>query len=269
MEQEMPVRQIELSRTQTDISAPPQEQADRRSAAPRLGIVDIVRGLAIAGVVLFHLVWDLAFLNLIPAWIASHPLWLLFGRTLAGTFMALVGVSLVLASEGGLRKYSFLRRLGVLVLAAFAITLVTRIAFPQTFVYFGILHAIAVASVVGFLVLRLPTIVIAAFGVAVYLVGFSWTTPAFDSRWLAWTGFAASPPFSNDLVPVFPWIGLTLIGMAGTRLAVAHGWTERASAVYGRSGRSLAWLGRNSLVIYLLHQPILLGILIPFVWLVR
>ena len=243
--------------------------ASPTTAIPRLDIVDVVRGVAIAGVVLFHLVWDLAYLGVTSAGIASHPWWLLFGRTLAGTFMVLVGVSLVLAAAGGFRQRAFLRRLSVLMAAALAITLVTRIAFPQTFVYFGILHAIAVASVIGALVLRLHTSVIAALGIAVYILGFSWTSAAFNPRWLAWTGFAASPPFSNDFVPVFPWLGLTLLGMAGTRLTLAQGWVHRARPLNGRVNRWLAWLGRHTLVIYLLHQPLLLGMLIPLVELDR
>lgn len=237
-------------------------------AIPRLDVVDVVRGIAIAGVVLFHLVWDLAFLRVIPPELAFHPLWLLFGRTLAGTFMVLVGVSLVLASTNGFRVRPFMRRLVMLVVAALAITLVTRVAFPQTFVYFGILHAIAVASLIGALVLPLHTFVIAVLGVAVYASGFFWTSAAFDPRWLAWTGFATTPPPSNDFVPVFPWVGLTLLGMAGTRLALTLGWVHRMRQVHGSLARSFRWLGRHSLAIYLVHQPVLLGMLIPLAHLI-
>ena len=260
-------RSNELSAVARASSA--REAAVRSPAIPRLDIVDIVRGIAIAGVVLFHLVWDLAYLGVVPAGIASHPLWLLFGRVLAGTFMGLVGVSLVLASANGFRRCAFLRRLAVLVAAALAITLVTRVAFPATFVYYGILHAIAVASLVGALALLLPTAAIAALGLAAYALGFAWTSPAFDPRWLAWTGFAAAPPPSNDFVPVFPWIGLTLLGIAGTHLALARGWERRSRPLDGCVTRSLAWLGRHSLLIYLVHQPVLLGVLIPLVEITR
>ncbi|MGR3433834.1 MAG: heparan-alpha-glucosaminide N-acetyltransferase domain-containing protein [Shimia sp.] len=86
----------------------------------RLQLIDAIRGAAILGVVLFHLVWDLAYLGLTSQALAQHPLWIAFGRGLAGTFMILVGVSLVLANRGGLNRRAFLRRLGLLALAAAA-----------------------------------------------------------------------------------------------------------------------------------------------------
>ena len=228
----------------------------------RFDIVDVVRGLAIAGVVLFHLVWDLAFLGFVPAGWAYAPAWLLFGRTLAGTFMVLVGVSLVLAARRGIRARPFWRRVATIAVAALGITVVTRTAFPTTFIYFGILHAIAVASIVGMAALRFPTPFVIAAGAVVVLLGNWVADPAFDPRWLAWTGFGASPPPSNDFVPVFPWVGLTLSGIALGRLALARGWFGLFESG-GTAGRSLAWLGRHSLLIYLMHQPLLLAILVP------
>ena len=228
----------------------------------RFDVVDVVRGLAIAGVVLFHVVWDLAFLGFVPAGWAYAPAWLLFGRTLAGTFMVLVGVSLVLAGRRGIRARAFARRLIIILTAALAITVVTRIAFPATFIYFGILHAIAAASVIGAIALRYPTPLVIAAGVIVVLLG-NWVgDPAFDPRWLAWTGFGASPPPSNDFVPVFPWAGLTLLGIALGRVALARGWFGLFESG-GTACRSLVWLGRHSLLIYLMHQPLLLAILVP------
>ena len=229
----------------------------------RLQLIDAIRGAAILGVVLFHLVWDLAYLGLTSQALAQNPLWIAFGRGLAGTFMILVGVSLVLANRGGLNRRAFLRRLGLLALAAAGITLVTRIAFPGAYVYFGILHAIAVASLLALPLLRIPVVLVLLVGVAVVGAGSLIEAPAFDARGLAWIGFAATPALSNDFVPLFPWFGWTAFGVALARIALVREWAERLPQADGSMARGLAWCGRWSLVIYLAHQPVLLAVLVP------
>ena len=113
----------------------PQEQDKLKQ---RLLLIDAVRGVAIIGVVVFHIVWDLEFVGFIIG-VASHPIWLAFGRTLAGTFMFLVGVSLILAHSHSFKASSFARRLLVLLLAASTITAATWYAFPDTFIYFSVI----------------------------------------------------------------------------------------------------------------------------------
>jgi uncharacterized membrane protein len=70
-------------------------------------------------------------------------------------------------------------------------------------------------------------------------------------------------------VPVFPWVGLTLLGMAGTKWLPA--WRVKARLVQdanpGRLAKMFVWMGKNSLVIYLIHQPILFAIILPLSWL--
>jgi len=234
-------------------------------AAPlRLAVVDAIRGLAIAGVVLFHLVWDLEFTGFISG-VANHPLWLGFGRALAGSFMLLVGVSLVLSALASLRAGPYLRRLGKIVAAAAAITVVTFYIMPDRFIYFGILHAIVAATLVGTLFLRAPAWVCLLVGLAVFLAPIMWQSEVFDTRWLAWIGFAERVPLSNDFVPIFPWVGLTLLGMAGTKFLLCLDLTALLGrwAPEGWLGHSVVWMGRRSLMIYLVHQPVLLSVILP------
>lgn len=232
----------------------------RTPAASRLIVIDAVRGLAIAGVVLFHAVWNLDLYDYIPAGLALHPVWIVFGRTLAATFMALVGVGLVLAHHRGFRLRGFAKRFLAIAVAAIAVSAATLLAFPDAFVYFGILHAIAVASLLGALLLRLDSASLAQLGIFVILLGVAGSFDAFNTRWLAWVGFSYSAPPSLDLVPVFPWFGATLLGMSAAKRGAAHAlerifWNSRKTYLV----RKLSLAGRHSLAIYLIHQPVLLG----------
>ena len=237
--------------------------ASARLANPRVQLLDIVRGCAIVGVVVYHLAWDLHLFRFLVVDVTTHPLWVAFARALAGTFMTLVGISLVLAHRRGIRWLAFHRRLLKLTAAAATISIVTYIVFPDSFIYFGILHAITVSSVIGlaFLKAPLPVVLLAAVVLLVlpHYVGFEILNP----RSLAWTGIASSAAPSNDFVPIAPWSALTLIGIFFARLlpvSVAHvGGPNFHNKGIGI--RAAAWAGRKSLLIYLLHQPLLLGVL--------
>jgi len=230
--------------------------------------IDVVRGIAIAGVVLFHFVWDMEFTGFVSG-VAFHPLWLAFGRTLAGTFMFLTGVSLVLAHGQGFRQNAFVRRLGIIAVAAVAISVVTYFIFPATFVFFGILHSIAVATLIGAVFLHLPSAASMFAGAAMLALPWLVSAPAFDSRWLAWIGLSANAPPSNDLVPVFPWAGLTLLGLAYARLRKLHtAWPKGGQpGAYHWPILWFSWMGRHSLSIYLIHQPVMLAIIVPISYL--
>jgi uncharacterized membrane protein len=180
----------------------------------------------------------------------------------ASSFLFLVGVSLVLAHGNGIRWRSFLRRLAMIAGAAALITAATAYAVPHAFIFFGMLHSIMVASVLGLAFLRAPVWLTLAAALAAWFLPDLASSPAFDSRWLAWTGLAATPPASFDFVPVTPWFAATLAGIAAARLADAAGlWTRLRARNPGPLLRTLSWPGRHSLAVYLLHQPVLLGLL--------
>lgn len=87
--------------------------------------------------------------------------------------------------------------------------------------------------------------------------------PAFDPRWLAWISLSANPPLGNDFVPVFPWAGLTLLGIAFAKVVdIGKNRLTSAGADIHFLSR-LSWLRRRSPVIYLLHQPVMRAIIVP------
>lgn len=250
-------------------SANPRRTGEAKTLAhgQRVVAIDVARGLAIAGVVLFHIVWDLEFTGIISG-VAGHPVWLAFGRSLAGTFMFLVGVSLVLAHNETIHVGAFVRRVLTITAYALAISLVTWFVFPESFIYFGILHAIAVATLLGVPFLRASASVCLSAAAFVLILPFFMDAPAFNTRWLAWIGFAERPPPSVDFVPIFPWVGITLLGMVAAKLFPFRkvGISATTSGPRSRSARVLVWMGSRSLPIYLLHQPILLSVIVPLSW---
>ncbi|PWE27174.1 hypothetical protein C4N9_17870 [Pararhodobacter marinus] len=223
---------------------------------PRLVSIDIARGVALIGMVIFHFTFDLEFFGQIePGTISSLP-WRMFARLVAGSFVLLAGVSLILAARGGLNRPVFWRDTAKVALAALLVSMVTYVALGEVWVFFGILHMIVAGRILGLLVLRWPAWALALLGVAVWALPYLVQSPVFDTRWLAWIGFSALQPPSMDLEPIFPWFGPFLLGMALAR-AFLVGAKPRLQP--GPLGRGLAWAGRHSLMLYLLHQPVLLG----------
>jgi len=241
-----------------------------RAHRPRYALIDIVRGIAIIAMIVYHAAWDLWFLQFIQVPIAFDPGWIAFQRTILSTFLFLVGTGLVLGHGAGIKWRSFRRRFGLIAGGALLVTIGTYFAFPESFVYFGILHAIALFSLFGLAFLRLPIWLNAALGLVLLILPTLFTSTVFDAKALSWIGLWQTAPYTEDLVPVVPWFGVVLFGIAGTRLAQRTGIMDRIARVAPGDplSRALAWMGRWSLVIYLVHQPVLLGILMPLaMWL--
>ncbi len=230
----------------------------------RIPEVDIARTVALGGMVLFHFVYDLELFGHLPPGTTALPGgWAWFARLVAGSFLFLAGASLVLGHGQGIRWPAFLRRLAVLGGAAALVSLGTWFAVPQAWVFFGILHAIAAFSVIGLAALRLPAWATAALAAAILVAGPHLRHPAFDTPWLWWTGLSTLRPVSIDFEPLFPWLAPFLFGMAVARAGVRAGLAARAARPPSALARRLAWPGRYSLAIYLIHQPVLIGL----VWL--
>lgn len=213
--------------------------------------------------VVYHTAWDLSALALAPVDVASPP-WRLFARATAATFLLLVGIGLVLAHRREVRPRAFAFRLARIAAAALAVTVGTYVAFPQSFVFFGILHNIALSSLLALPLARLGPVPAAAAAIAFWAAPTLLAGPAFDARPLAALGLGTWLPDTNDWVPVFPWTGFVFAGMAVGPLVPRRSRPAPAGP-RGALARAAAALGRHSLAIYLVHQPVIFGAL----WAVR
>ena len=233
----------------------------RRGAAPnRIPAVDLARSLAIAAMIAFHFGRDLDMLGVVAAGSTYTLTWLWAARLIAGTFLFLVGVGLWLGHGRGVRWEAFGRRLLLVVLGAGLVSLGTYFAVPQAWVRYGILHSIAVSSVLALAFLRMPAILTLLAGIGALLLP---RAVAFDAPWLFWTGLARPVPPQVDFEPVFPWIAPVLFGLAAAKAAARAGWIDRLRDPSPPAWMDrLAWPGRHSLAIYLVHQPVLVGLIL-------
>ncbi|MGU3359233.1 DUF1624 domain-containing protein [Methylobacterium sp. M6A4_1b] len=235
-------------------------------AAPRFryAALDAARGLALVAMALYHATWDFGALRLTPENYALTPPGRLAAHGIAGSFLILVGIGLVLMNGARFAARPFLLRLARIAGAAALVTVATLVADPSSYIFFGILHCIAVSSVLALPFVRVLPGWAAILGAALVLAGpYLISGGILDAPILSFLGLGRGTPQTNDYVPLFPWFGLVLIGMAAalyglpafrrTRLA---GWSPT-----GRTTRGLAWAGRHSLAIYLIHQPILMALL--------
>lgn len=231
-----------------------------RPKPPRLPWIDAARGVALLAMAVYHFSWDLEFFGYLPAGITAQGPLKIFARCIATSFLFLVGVSLVLAHGNGIRWQGFWKRFAMVAGAAALITVATFFAVRDEFIFFGILHQIAFASVAGLLFLRLPVPVTAGLGAAIIALPFVFQSSLLDAPWFWWLGISEIRPRSNDYVPVFPWFGVVLLGIAAANWAWEAGLFNRlAGRGVGRL-KPLAFLGRHSLLFYLLHQPVLIGL---------
>lgn len=228
----------------------------RSSSSRRLLSLDLARSAALLGMVIFHFAFDLEMFGYIAPGTTTSGGWAVFARIVAGSFLFVAGASLYLAHRSGIRWRGFLRRLTVLAAAAALVTVATYIAMPARYVYFGILHSIAVASVVGLLFLRIPapvTLVIAGFAL---FVPYLFRHEVFNAPWLYWIGLSTQWARAIDFEPVFPWVAPFLAGLAIAKLLpVSIGETPVSPLA-----KAATWPGRHSLAIYLVHQPVLIGL---------
>lgn len=228
---------------------------------PRSPLVDILRGLALVVMAGYHVVWDLFYLGVYATDITVDPAWVTLQRSILGSFVFLAGASLVLAHGERIRWRSFWRREAILVAAALAVSAGTWFAFGPYFSFFGVIHAIALFSLLALPFLRAPLWLVAIVAALVIAATFLWSDPAFINPWLAWIGFWPIIPATVDIVSVVPWFGVMVAGVLVMRLVLASPLRRLLAARGGTIGGALAVVGRWSLVIYLLHQPLLYGVL--------
>ncbi|MDD1765731.1 MAG: DUF1624 domain-containing protein [Methanomassiliicoccales archaeon] len=233
--------------------------------------IDFLRGTAVTMMIVFHIIFDLNFLGIYRIQVYSG--WLgLFAYSIGTLFLLLVGVSLTLSFRRAKKhldriqlRWKYLKR-GLMIFGlGLVITAVTLIYPGRGFVIFGVLHCIGLSIILSYPLLPYRRLNL-LFGGTIVIAGaiISWYT--FATPTFVWLGFVPPDFYSIDYFPLLPWFGVVLIGVSlGNTLYQNHrGMIGEGSIKRILPVRSFCYLGRHSLVIYLLHQPIILALLSPF-----
>jgi len=228
----------------------------RRQQAPRVEGLDALRGVAILAMVVYHFCFDLRYFG-VARWDFEHDIRWLAARTLIlSSFLLIAGISAALARRDPAADARWPRHVAVIGGAALLVTAASAMMFPRSFIWFGVLHAIALSLLLARPLIDRPRAAVAA-GVIVIAAGVMLSSQHFDNRMLGWLGFMTGKPMTEDYVPLFPWSGVLFLGIAAGHALVASNFTMLAPLA--RMPRALRFLGRHSLAVYLVHQPLLLG----------
>jgi uncharacterized membrane protein len=232
----------------------------------RYPVIDMLRGFAIVLMFIFHFSFDLNYFGVVSIQFLEDPFWLNFRRLIVSLFLLLVGISLHLATRNGIRWHAWSRRMTLLLIYAGLVSLGSWLMFPETFIYFGILHFIALASVLGLLFTRFYWFNL-LLGVFIILLDINYSNTLFNAPHLQWFGLMTYTPSTEDYVPLLPWFGVVLIGMfIGKTLLDDKPVTWLGRHSQHPVARGLAFGGRHSIHIYMLHQPVFIGLLSLWFW---
>jgi uncharacterized membrane protein len=230
-----------------------------RAAAPRFDRLDAMRGVAIVWMASFHFCFDLNYFGFIHQNFYADRFWTVQRACIVTLFMACVGAGQAIAAAQGQSWRRFWRRWAQIAGCAVLVSIGSSLMFPRSFISFGVLHGIAVMLVIA----RLTTAWGAwrwPLGLVAIVLPKLVADPFFDTRWTNWVGLVTHLPVTEDYAPVLPWLGVVWWGAAGAEWLLAHRPHVLAGAL-PRPARPLAVLGRWSLSFYMLHQPVLIGLL--------
>jgi uncharacterized membrane protein len=238
--------------------------------------IDMLRGLAIIFMIFGHILWDLDYFGLLPM---NNSIYDVLKITVQPMFFLLVGISLVISKKKIEKKrtndeWNYDKRLifrGFKILGLGIIfTILTLIFIPEKPIFFGVLHCIGLSIIlsVPFLKYRKYNLIfVITILFASYLVsGYTIENPTILHLILG-IHQANIGSYTIDYFPLLPWFGICLFGIiAGDCLYSGDKRKFKFPDLSRyRPIKIFQWCGQHSLIIYLLHQPIIAGAISVFI----
>ena len=151
----------------------------------------------------------------------------------------------------------------MLLCGGLGISLATFLLFPANAIWFGVLHLLGISFIIGLPFLHRPRAALAG-GIFFTILGLALST-IFEDRIPFWPILLPVTFPTFDYFPLLPWFGIFLLGIRAGHYFFPHGKMSAQKFIQMPNNvftRALAILGKKSLMIYLVHQPILIGIIL-------
>ncbi|MFY3386367.1 heparan-alpha-glucosaminide N-acetyltransferase [Paracidovorax sp. MALMAid1276] len=244
-------------------------------AASRYDTVDALRGFAMVWMTVFHFCFDLSHFGYWPQNFRADPFWTVQRTAIVSLFLFCAGLGQAIAWQQGQGWARFARRWLQVAGCALLVTAGSVVMFPQSFIYFGVLHGMAVMLIVARLTagwgrwLWLAGLVAVALPPTAHaLLSGPWADASawFNSKPLNVLGLVSRKPYTEDYVPVLPWLGVLWWGLAAGQWALRQRGGSWLTVPLAAPLAPLAVLGRWSLSYYMLHQPVMIGLLVAAGW---
>lgn len=235
--------------------------------------IDLLRGLAILLMVFGHILWDLDYFKLVPI---NNFVYSTLQKIVPTLFFILVGVSIAVSQKKMILEKSdvrnkkfFVRGMKIFNLGVL-LTIFSLIFLPARPVIFGVLHCIGLSVVLSmfFLKYKIVNLLLGSLLVilGLFISGIPFSNPSIfhlvvglhqSNVWM----------YTVDYFPLLPWFGVTLLGLGfGNILYDGNKRRFKFPDLSGyRPAKIFSWCGRHSLEIYLIHQPVIAGIMYIFI----
>ncbi|AEG58831.1 heparan-alpha-glucosaminide N-acetyltransferase [Desulforamulus ruminis] len=219
----------------------------------RIWELDFFRGIAILLMVFFHFMYDLAAFYDVQIHYEQGIIYYT-GKAAACLFIFIAGISSSLSKNN-------LKRGVILLFLGFVITLTTAVAVPGSNIVFGILHFLGVSILLYPLFKHIKPLILFFMATLIILSGRYLSGINVPVNFLFPLGLVTEDFYSVDFYPLFPWFGLFLYGVAFSRWKYA---AKQSLFPFTLNNSLLVSAGQHSLIIYLIHQPVLLLLLYLF-----
>ena len=243
------------------------------NSTTRIRLLDFSRSVAVLAMVFYHFVYDLGDFGYVNMITVINGSWKLFAQSIGCSFLFISGLSFWVMASRGISWPKYTKRLVFLIASAVLVSGVTYIQFRSAFIFFGILHLLAACSIFALIIYRLPVIVLFSLAIGLYVApDFYFSSDyysdkindtIFVQKYISWTGLYNGRTGSVDFYAFMPWSAAFVFGLGFGKLLVKHNYSTRISPLSFKEEKTnkpfaaLLWIGRNSLLVYLIHQPLL------------